>query len=124
MIPSLEGWPTEAKEAPSPHEVRLTSMDNNPVFLCLREKIKKRHVTPKQLLKTLYFSLFNSNLRYGCQIWGKDQNEEFKKTKKLQEKTIRIINFLLLNAPVEKQMYEMNVLKLQRTSSYFKISFL
>ena len=24
MIPSLEGWPTKAKEAPSPHEVRLT----------------------------------------------------------------------------------------------------
>ena len=22
MIPSLEGWPTKAKEAPSPHEVR------------------------------------------------------------------------------------------------------
>ena len=24
MTPSLEGWPTKAKEAPSPHEVRLT----------------------------------------------------------------------------------------------------
>ena len=35
MIPSLEGWPTKAKEAPSPHEVRLTQLDTNPVFLCL-----------------------------------------------------------------------------------------
>ena len=32
MIPSLEGWPTKAKEAPSPHEVRLTPLDTNPVF--------------------------------------------------------------------------------------------
>ena len=32
MIPSLEGWPTKAKEAPSPHEVRLAPLDTNPVF--------------------------------------------------------------------------------------------
>ena len=37
-MPSLEGWPTKAKEAPSPHEVRLTPLDTtNPVFLCLRD---------------------------------------------------------------------------------------
>ena len=35
MIPSLEGWPTKAKEAPSPHQVRLTPLDNDPVLLCL-----------------------------------------------------------------------------------------
>ena len=40
---------------------------------------KIRHFTPTQLLKTLYFSLCNSNLIYGCQMWGQDQNEEFKK---------------------------------------------
>ena len=74
---------------------------------------KIRHFTPKHLLKTLYFSLFNSNLIYGCQIWGQDQNEEFKKIEKLQEKAIRIISFLPLNAPVEKQIYEMNILKLK-----------
>ena len=32
MTPSLEGWPTKTKEAPSPHEVRLTPLDTNPVF--------------------------------------------------------------------------------------------
>ena len=37
MIPSLEGWPTKTKEAPSPHEVRLIPLDTNPVFLCLGE---------------------------------------------------------------------------------------
>ena len=74
---------------------------------------KIRHFTPNQLLRTLYFLLFNSNLIYGCQIWGQDQNEEFKKIEKLQEKSLRIINLLPLNTPVEKQMYEMNILKLK-----------
>ena len=32
MTPSLEGWPTNAKEAPSPYEVRLAPLDTNPVF--------------------------------------------------------------------------------------------
>ena len=35
MTPALEGWPTKAKEAPGPHEVRLTLLDTNPVFQCL-----------------------------------------------------------------------------------------
>ena len=35
MIPSLEGWPTKAKEAPFPHEVRLAPLDTNPVVQCL-----------------------------------------------------------------------------------------
>ena len=72
-----------------------------------------RHFTPKHFLKTLYFSLFNSNLIYGCQIWGQDQNDEFKKIEKLQEKTIRITDFLPLNAPAEKQIYEINIIKLK-----------
>ena len=32
VTPPLEGWPTKAKEAPSPHKVRLTPLDTNPVF--------------------------------------------------------------------------------------------
>ena len=37
MIPSLKGLPTKAKEAPSPHEVRLAPLDTNPVFHSLRK---------------------------------------------------------------------------------------
>ena len=35
MTPSLEGWPTKAKEAPSPQEVRLAPLDTNSVFQSL-----------------------------------------------------------------------------------------
>ena len=40
MTPSLEGLPTKAKEAPSPHEVRLAPLDTTPVFQCLGEDIQ------------------------------------------------------------------------------------
>ena len=33
VIPSLEGLPTKAKEAPSPHEVRLDPLDTNQYFI-------------------------------------------------------------------------------------------
>ena len=32
VIPSLKGWPIKAKETSSPHEVRLNTLDTNPVF--------------------------------------------------------------------------------------------
>ena len=46
MISSLEGLPTKAKEAPSPHEVRTSSLDTNPVFHSLGGKQGKngKHV--------------------------------------------------------------------------------
>ena len=38
VIPSLEGWPNKAKEAPSPREVRMSPLDTNPVFQSLGDK--------------------------------------------------------------------------------------
>ena len=57
-------------------------------------------------------------MREKCQInnllhFTQLKNEDFKKIEKLQGKAIRIINFLPLNAPVEKQKYEINKLKLK-----------
>ena len=41
MTPSLEGWSTKAKEAPSPHEVRLAPLDTNPVFQSLGVNVER-----------------------------------------------------------------------------------
>ena len=38
MTSSLERLLTKAKEVPSPHKVRLFTLDTNPVFKCLRDK--------------------------------------------------------------------------------------
>ena len=51
MTPSLEGWRTKAKEAPSPHEVRLALLDTNPV---LNGMLLKDH-----LIEFLEYFLFN-----------------------------------------------------------------
>ena len=47
--------------------------------------------------------------RYGDRIKMKNSRRQ----KKLQGKAIRIVNFLSLNAPVEKQMYKMSIPKLK-----------
>ena len=67
----------------------------------------------QHLLKTLYYSQFNSHLIYGCQVWGQYQGTEFKKIETLQEKAIRIIKFLPNNAPVSKEMHKLRILKLK-----------
>ena len=55
---------------------------------------KIRHYEPKHLLRTIYFSIFNSRLIYACEIWGQNQNSQhFKKGLKLQEKALHIIDF-------------------------------
>ena len=50
MTPSLEGWPTKAKETPSPHEVRLALLDTNPVFQYLGNFLKRLTQYPQLLL--------------------------------------------------------------------------
>ena len=40
VTPSLEGWPTKAKEGRSSHEVRLASLDTKLVFQSLGELYK------------------------------------------------------------------------------------
>ena len=52
MTPSLEGWPTKAKEAPSPHEVRLAPLDTNPVFQSLGRKLAV-YIDSKYKLKSI-----------------------------------------------------------------------
>ena len=60
MIPSLEGWSTKAKEAPSSHEVRLTPLDTNPVFQCMN-KVRKAKAT-------YYQHLLNDNCLNPCKF--------------------------------------------------------
>ena len=63
---------------------------------------KIRHYTPKFLLKTIYFSLFNSHLIYACQTWGQSKIKLFQRREKLQDKAICIISFLPKGASVKE----------------------
>ena len=79
MTPSLEGWPTKAKEAPSPHEVRLAPLDTNPVFSKSRGKIIKKlsNVLPGKPLITIYKSFVRAHLDYGDLIYDQPNNDSF-----------------------------------------------
>ena len=56
MILSLEGWPTKAKEVPSPHEVRMSPLDTNPVFQSLGGESKQDDITNKSLNEIFPYS--------------------------------------------------------------------
>ena len=47
---------------------------------------KIRHLVSKNLLRTIYFAIFDSHLRYGCQIWGQKDSQEFKGITTVQNK--------------------------------------
>ena len=68
---------------------------------------------PKFLLKTIYYSIFNSHLIYACQVWGQNENC-LKKLSSLQNKAIRIINFKQQDFPVNELSYNPNgILKIK-----------
>ena len=73
---------------------------------------KIRHYTPKYLLKTIYYSLFNSNLIYASQIWGQSKSDHFRKLVELQDKALRIINYLSDTALLRDIYENSKILKL------------
>ena len=81
---------------------------------------KIRHYTPKFSLKGIYYFLFNSHLIYGCQVWGQREIESqlLKTIGTLQDKAIRIINFLPNETPVQN-IYKKD--KILRIKDYIKL---
>ena len=72
---------------------------------------------PKFLLKTVYYTLFNSHLIYACQIWRQDPIS-LRKISVLQNKAIPIINFKNYDFPTDQLFYENKILKI---NDYIKL---
>ena len=76
------------------------------------------------LLQTIYYSLFNSHLIYGCEIWGQNQtNLWFPKLTKLQNKTLKVINFQSSDSPTGPLYQENKVLKIADFINYKNVLF-
>ena len=66
----------------------------------LRQKLNRtkcllatlRHQVSNSLLKTIYFALFDSNLRYAAQVWGQAGNNVVDVIKRTQNKALQIIS--------------------------------
>ena len=61
---------------------------------------KIRYYVPMPLLRTIYYSIFNSHLIYAYEIWGQNQNSlRFTKLTKLQNKALKVIIFQSSDSP-------------------------
>ena len=54
--------------------------------------LKTRYLFKFSLLRTLYYALFDTHLRYGCQILGQKQSEIVETNERSQNKALRILN--------------------------------
>ena len=54
---------------------------------------KLGHHLPSDILKTVYYSLFDTHVRYAWQIWGQSNSDILVMVQKAQNKALRIIHF-------------------------------
>ena len=74
------------------------------------------------MLKTIYYSLFNSYLIYTCHVWS--QNKKFlEKLSTLQDKAIRIINFKHYDHSVDELYHTNGILKIKEYIDLLKCLF-
>ena len=73
---------------------------------------KLRHHLPFDILKTIYYSLFNTNLHYVCQVWKQSNSEILVLVQRTQKKALRIINFEEESHPSEPLLTETKILNL------------
>ena len=54
---------------------------------------KLRHYVTSDLLKAIYYSVFDSHMRYACQVWGQSKSRLLIQIGKCQNKTLRLLSF-------------------------------
>ena len=64
-------------------------------------------------LKTIYYALFDSHMRYACQIWGQSHSKTFDMMQSTQNKALRIINFIQSIEPSEPLYQKLKINKLK-----------
>ena len=65
------------------------------------------------LLKAIYYSVFDSYIRYACQVWGQSKNRLLIQIGKCQNKALRLLSFkhfIKSSNPIYKKM---QILKLE-----------
>ena len=71
------------------------------------------------LLRTIYYSIFNSHLIYACEIWRQNQNSLwFAKLTKPQNKALKVINFQSSDSPTGPLYQRNKVLKIADFINY------
>ena len=74
---------------------------------------KTRKFCNENILRSLYFSLFNSHASYGLAVWGQCSSDLYVKIERLQKRIIRVIKFADFNAPSKPLMKELQILSIK-----------
>ena len=85
---------------------------------------KIRHYVSRESLRSIYFAIFSSLMNYGSHVWGQVNNGYVKRIIKLQDKSIRIINFAKYHDPTSELYKKSSILKFQdqiRLNNYFHV---
>ena len=73
-----------------------------------------RYYISADTLKTIYYALFDSHMRYACQIWGQSHSRTFDMIQSTQTKVLlRIINFKQSMEPSEPLHHKLKINKLK-----------
>ena len=74
---------------------------------------KLRYYISADILKTIYYALFDSHMRYACQIWGQSHSKTFDMIQTTQNNALWILNFKQSMEPSEHlyQKLKINNLK-------------
>ena len=73
---------------------------------------KLRHHLPSDVLKTVYYSLFDKHLCYACEVWGQSNSDILVMVQRAQNKALRIINFKEERHPSEPLFTKTKILNL------------
>ena len=73
---------------------------------------KLRHHLPFDILKTVYYFLFDTHLRCACQVWGQSNSDILVLVQRAQNKALRIINFKEERHPSEPLFTETKIFNL------------
>ena len=71
----------------------------------------KPYCTPS-VLRSLYYSLFNSHLAYGLVVWGNANKSEIDKIKNLQKRAIYAISERLEDTSINRLLFDLNILNI------------
>ena len=74
---------------------------------------KIRNLCTPDVLRSLYFSIFNSHMSFGLSVWGQCINEYSDKVKILQKKIVRAISFADFEAPSKPLMKDLRILSFE-----------
>lgn len=77
----------------------------------------QNHVKTDQL-KTVYFVIFHSVLKYVIHVWGKHKNQTNNQVEKIQQKVIRIVFFKPKTEPVNSRFQKLNIIILTNILMY------